>query len=435
MKTHCVVFVLSLFCVGLFASVQEDDRIVFASRDYAPHGWKVQPAHLLNNKGPHQDELITFRVLLKKQNLDLLEKTFWDVSTPTSPKYGQFLSKDQVDNLIAPPVESKERVASWLKKYSITKFRNEADFFEVTCPVFVAEKMFRTRIIPFSQQKRALNRIMGEASIPRALADDIEMISGLSELFSDQTKYSATRPAHAGSEPSITNVMQKLFETRNPEAAQNKAAAAAKVGDDVLVTPSVIRSYYQIPANQKSTYSTNSQGIAAFDDYFSSGALEAFAKDQNYPNPTVSRVGPICFPHKCDQFESDLDIQYVTSIGLNAPTQFINHDQGLWILGWTQELSAMTSPSLVHSVSYGWSELQQCDIATTKCGTLGYTSQQYVAATNVEFQKLGARGLSIFVSDGDDGAASLGAATGNCPLDPSVLLHWRWLCTHLHQVR
>ena len=58
----------------------------------------------------------------------------------------------------------------------------------------------------------------------------------------------------------------------------------------------------------------------------------------------------------------------------------------------------------VISISYGWAELAQCDVTFETCDKLGYNSTQYVNRAEVDFQKLAARGVSILVSDGDDGA-------------------------------
>jgi len=58
------------------------------------------------------------------------------------------------------------------------------------------------------------------------------------------------------------------------------------------------------------------------------------------------------------------------------------------------------------SVSWGWAEDQQCSsgIGQTECQTLGIDSEQYVARVNTEFQKIGIRGVSLFVASGDSGA-------------------------------
>ncbi len=38
----------------------------------------------------------------RQKNLDVLEQTFRDVSDPQSAKWGQFLTKEQVDNIVRP---------------------------------------------------------------------------------------------------------------------------------------------------------------------------------------------------------------------------------------------------------------------------------------------------------------------------------------------
>jgi hypothetical protein len=112
-----------------------------------------------------------------------------------------------------------------------------------------------------------------------------------------------------------------------------------------------------------------------------------------------------------------LDIQYITAMGENISTIFLNQPSNYWILQFAEDTEIMSNPPLVFSVSYGWSELEQCAIAVTNCANLGYNSMKYVTRTNTELQKLGTMGVSVLVSDGDDGAPSLGGASGNCPVD------------------
>lgn len=54
-----------------------------------------------------------------QQNTQILEKIFWEVSTPGSPKYGQFLTADEVSRLVAPTTESLQTVTAWLTQYGI----------------------------------------------------------------------------------------------------------------------------------------------------------------------------------------------------------------------------------------------------------------------------------------------------------------------------
>ncbi len=87
--------------------------------------------------------------------------------------------------------------------------------------------------------------------------------------------------------------------------------------------------YYQVPPNLFGSNPNNKQGIAAFSDYFSAGALQVFIHfhtllltiicnantlqefDSYFSiNPeNVTSNGPNCLIESCDQFESDLDVQ------------------------------------------------------------------------------------------------------------------------------
>merc|ERR1719285_86056 len=76
----------------------------------------------------------------------------------------------------------------------------------------------------------------------------------------------------------------------------------------------------------------------------------------------------------------------------------------------------------VFSISYGFSELYQCDlVAIDTCKTLGYNAQQYVNRVESNFMKLANMGVSIFVADGDDGSAD-SMPLANEEIDPD------WWC-------
>lgn len=66
----------------------------------------------------------------------------------------------------------------------------------------------------------------------------------------------------------------------------------------------------------------------------------------------------------------------------------------------TDLFGAAQAPYIV-SMSWGWPEPNQCDVA--KC-TDGETSVQYVSRVNTEFQKIGLRGITLLAASGDQGA-------------------------------
>lgn len=66
-------------------------------------------------------------------------------------------------------------------------------------------------------------------------------------------------------------------------------------------------SYYNVPSSVVGTGAVQ-QGIAAFSDYYSEGALQQF--DQFFGvQSDITASGVDCFPDQCTQYESDLDVQ------------------------------------------------------------------------------------------------------------------------------
>ena len=75
------------------------------------------------------------------------------------------------------------------------------------------------------------------------------------------------------------------------------------------------------------------------------------------------------------------------------------------MLSFSTDFFNTASVPYVNSISYAWSELDQCGAATTAydCNTFGVDSEGLVARTNTEFEKIGLRGVSIMVASGDSG--------------------------------
>jgi len=395
--------VLSLCLVVLAAlAVAAQESITIASRSAEHPKWIVE-------RDAHPNEEIDFKILLKQRNLDQLNSKFWEVNDPKNVNYGKFLTKEEIAAMVGAPQESVKRVFNWLIKGGVHKKNIHvfSDFLQVKASVTSASKLFSTQFVQYRSATKAHLRILGDANIPAHLAEDIDFVAGISELITPAKKPATFEP----------DVFTQVSD------------------DDGIITPEVLLNYYSVEFPNE-TSSSNLQGIAAFTDYFSLGALAAFDKAMNITGVNIKRVGPDCFPDSCDQYESDLDAQYMTALGRGVPTVFLAHGNGAWILDWALQLSTMSSPPHVNSVSYGWAELEECEI-TSGCQTYGYNSQQYVTRTDTELQKLGSMGLTILVSSGDDGAPSLGGSSGNCPMDPSTYCptggcnHTRSLCTEL----
>lgn len=153
--------------------------------------------------------------------------------------------------------------------------------------------------------------------------------------------------AHIDFVVGISELIDDTHIAPKPSAAQST---------DILITPPILNSYYQIPTGSNATNPKSTQAIGAFDDqYYSEGAVAAFAKVFGIADVDILASGPNCLNNSasCGQYESNLDVQYVTAIGLGVNTEFLSHIYGEWILDWALALSNRDDVPLVHSLSYG----------------------------------------------------------------------------------
>jgi hypothetical protein len=104
--------------------------------------------------------------------------------------------------------------------------------------------------------------------------------------------------------------------------------------------------------------------------------------------------------------EASLDEQYMGAVGYGVNDQQYWTDAD-WMYDWTQTLMATPDAGLprVFSISWGWSEADQCQIDQVgPCATNPNNSSGFVLATNAQFAAVTARGVTFAVSSGDSGA-------------------------------
>lgn len=169
------------------------------------------------------------------------------------------------------------------------------------------------------------------------------------------------------------------------------------------LTPSAIKSYYNIPTDQRVTQPNVTQAVGEFEQqYYDEADLMLFFEEMGLPSDTpVTVVGPN--NQSNPGVEANLDIQYIMGIGVGAPTTFwsiyanssIEIDD---ILSWAVAMSNTTNPPIVNSLSYGMTEMA-VDL---------FLGPGYLNRSDIEFQKLALRGITIIIADGDAGAGDLG---------------------------
>ena len=107
----------------------------------SPRGW-------VKHSRPDPNHNIVLRIGLPQLDFHVLEKNLYEVSDPDHQRYGQHLSKAEVEALVAPHPESIELVNEWLGTFGVNEdslVRSPArDWVTLKVPVSLAEKMLDT---------------------------------------------------------------------------------------------------------------------------------------------------------------------------------------------------------------------------------------------------------------------------------------------------
>jgi len=402
-KISIILSVLGLVAVSFALG---PNRVAWTTRTQTPanSGWSIL------QRAPANED-VTFTITLPRKNLDILEQFWWDVSNPDHEKYGKFMTREQVIELIAPEASIPKRVMKWIysnaENQKDVKIDNQRDALKVTCPVKLAEALFETELWIFVNDRNNMGVIkhLGTISFPNEVAGDIVYLSGITEL------------------PVVPENSRKM-----KRMAERKAQRQAL--DNECNTPYTMASLYGVPENATVTNLKSNVSIYAL-NYVGEGQgfgvsdIQAWEAANNIPNKPIkcllgnalSQYGP-----EGTDLEAMLDTQLVTGIavGANVCWYLMSLEDG-WMYEFARYVFTVPDAPLIISISYGWNENMQCDNASEGIEGLGNctaynipNSFMYTNMTNTEFIKLGAVGHSIIVASGDDGSVGGHGSLDNC---------------------
>eukprot|EP01110_Echinostelium_bisporum_P011602 TRINITY_DN557_c0_g1_i1.p1 TRINITY_DN557_c0_g1~~TRINITY_DN557_c0_g1_i1.p1 ORF type:complete len:578 (+),score=296.43 TRINITY_DN557_c0_g1_i1:1-1734(+) len=336
---------------------------IFANAVFASKASWYQQDRAAGNK------VIPITFTLQQRNLGELERVLLDASTPSSENYGKWWAPEAILDLVAPPQADSDRVTRFLLENGAETVQNNRDVIMTSFTVEKAEALLQTRLYEWVH-KNGKDKIIatdGEIITPSEIANDIDIITGVSEF------------------PRIRN-------------QPTKPAASA------YVIPLTIQTIYNIPASFEK--SNSSICVAEFqnDASYNKQDLAKFVKEMAVPEINVEHiVGP--FSPSSPDAESTLDVQYGFSTAVNQTYWFWTVSG--WMMEFATALFATKEAPYVVSMSWGWPEPEQCQIESC---TGGLDSHKYVNRVNVEFQKLGLRGITLLAASGDQGAPGDGNA-------------------------
>jgi len=327
---------------------------------------------------------VHFTIALKLRNVNVMERMFHSVSDPKSSEYQNFLTSQQVIDMVAPAPQDHDSVVNWLESHGITTIEDLSVGFVVDATVGQVESLLNTHMFTFTPKEqggKTLIRAFGQFSIPDSMKALIQAFEGITDF--PPRHYTVRRP-------------KKLVPTPDAECLSTDPAAI----------PQSLTALYEIPALTEGAYPETSVGVIEFQGQnFSPADLTTFSVDvaidmQNLTDNHIINNDPTQ-----PQIEAALDIEAVDSVNPASTPWFWEGLENEWLLPTFMKFLGNTTtqgatPQVV-SVSYGWSEMDQCDIDPVECTG---TSQDYVVAVNNEFMQIGLTGVSILISSGDSGA-------------------------------
>eukprot|EP00753_Platysulcus_tardus_P005849 PLAT13725.4.p1 GENE.PLAT13725.4~~PLAT13725.4.p1 ORF type:complete len:551 (-),score=292.13 PLAT13725.4:810-2462(-) len=338
-----------------------------------PRGWR--------RVGDADDsQMLRMTVAVKQQNVQLLEETLLAVSDPDSPRYGQHLTFEQVNELTAPTEENMLAVLGWLETAGVSaadvSASTNGDFIHARVSVAQAEVLLSTQFATYehgSAPGKLVTRAASDYLLPAAVSAAVDFVA-----------------------PTVR--FPTPFTMAQSGQWMSEAAQPPKFGGDN--TPAALRKLYGV-GNVQATSTENLQGVAQFlGQYYSPSDLSSFFN--SLWKPAIGRkVAQVVGPNQASNpgTEASLDIEYIMAMGSNVTTYFYytpgnapHNDQNEPFLTWLTTVADEKRPPFVLSTSYG-------DVESS-------VSLTYADRINTEFKKLGSRGISLLYASGDSGVGS-----------------------------
>ena len=337
---------------------------------------------------------VRFRVALKQRNLDALSARFTQVSEPGHTQYRQFMSLSEIQRWVSPSQEDVETLLSWLAQHGITEDNVglQGDSVILSATASQTEKLLGAELYNFQHEhtKEAVVKVVGPYSVPTSMVGIVDFVCGITEFG----KRSLSRRSRS-------------FGALDPTKP--------------VTVPSTIRSLYSLPKDGKVSHPKSTQAVVEFPfGQASTGVLfsdlSKFEEQMGLPAANITSTSGN-FVQTAGDPESTLDLQYILAVA-QAKTEFTVIDGFMY--EYAAKLFNRTDAALVQSISYGGPENQMCHIPSkfpTNCTLIGIDLETYFSRVNVEFQKIGLRGISILACSQDEGAPGLGNLV--CALDNS----------------
>ncbi|KAI9452652.1 subtilisin-like protein [Lactarius psammicola] len=409
MGYHCILlpslFAAVFLQVGSFAkplSPRWGDMCV-------KHSWNAIPKNWESLGRPPSDTTIDLYIALKPQHRNALIDTLYEVSTPGHPKYGAHLSQGQVAQLVAPHPNTLELVNSWLEHHGISSSSISMTHGGNTLTLKGVSVTQANTLLGASYQlyrhvgnsETTIVRTVGYA-LPAALHGHVLTVAPTTSFVSPPTQWQTARNRPGSAAGGL--VKSALGEPAT-------MLSSRKIIDHL--TPDILRRMYDTYSYAPFATDRNFLGVVGIlGDYPNLADLTAFmlkyrpeAADAMF---TVIQVngGPYDANRASEDQEANLDIQYAEAMAYPTPHIFYSVGRQAadgandWFISWLEYI--LKQSSIPQTISMSYTRLEEI-----------FLTKEYAIYVCDLFAQLGARGVSVLFSSGNDGVGLGGCVTND----------------------
>ncbi|KAH9164895.1 subtilisin-like protein [Lactarius sanguifluus] len=393
MRYHCIS-VLSVLATGLLGGLAKllsppwDDM-------HTKHSWNAVPKNWVSLGRPPSGTTIDLYIALKPHRENALINALYEVSEPGHPRYRAHLTKEQVADLVAPRPETFELVNSWLEHHGIPSSSVSMTHGGNTLKLKGVSVTKANTLIGASYQLyrhvergETIVRTVGY-SLPVALHWHVLTVAPTTSFVSPRTQWQTPRNRSSGDTVGLV------------KSASGEPATMLSSREEVnYVTPPFLRWLYDTVTYTPNAMGENVLGVVGFlGDYPSPPDLWAFmhkyceADDATYRVVEINGGG---YDPTHPQEEANMDIQYAVAMAYPTPHIFYSTGQGPsgtddWFITWLEYILGQTRRDIPQTISISYSNEER------------YASREYAFFVCDMFAQLGALGVSVLVSSGNEG--------------------------------
>lgn len=380
------ILMIAIFLLHLTLALGSSYQVM-ESLKKVPQGW-------MRGEKPPSSTLINFRLAFN-QPTEEFQQTVIDISTPKHPKYGQYMKRDELMEILRPDSTTVNNVLSWLRSENVAPgtIVVEGRWVKFQVPVSQAERMLKTEFFYYhdAANHNTLIRTL-DYSVPESVYNSIALIQPTTRFghLSQQSAPGPDRPIIASPED-----------------------LTAECG--FVVRPECLRDLYDMQNTTATPDARNRLGISEFLEQFARHKdfydfMNGLSPKESDANFSVVRIngGLNDEGSPTGSTEASLDVQYAVALAYNALATFYTTGGRGPLVPDAEQPNASESSNepyleqLHYLINLPDEELPA--VLTTSYGEAEQTvPASYATAVCDLYAQLGARGVSVIFSSGDSG--------------------------------